>query len=499
MKFVVTPKEMKEYDNNAITKIGIPAMVLMERAALSMRDAIRKLQLHGNTALIVSGVGNNGADGLALARLLSEDGFEVTVCMIGKTEKMTTECCLQKSILMHYPVTFLEGEEAEKTIHFLADTHAGFTVLVDALFGVGLNRALEGTFAEVLQCMNHITAYKIAADIPSGISGDSGKVLGIAFQADLTITFAFIKRGLLLYPGSDYAGQLKVADIGMNRQSFCGEEPGLFCYDESPEQLMPVRNPAGNKGTFGKVLLIAGWEQMAGAAILCAKAALRMGAGMVKVICPKENRAILQTAVPEVLYGTMEDITESLKWADVVAAGPGLGRSKRAEDVLKDILENASLPLVLDADALNIIRANKLLEELLFRYAAPKIMTPHMGEWAGLTNKSIAELKEDIFCNAVESAHKYNAVMVCKDARTVIADRDGTICVNVSGNNGMATAGSGDVLTGMIAGLLAQNKDAFRSASVGVYLHGLAGDKARDIYTEYGVTAGRIVENIAEM
>ncbi len=499
MKFLVTPSEMKEYDNNTITKIGIPSMVLMERAALALRDAILERISNPTTALIIAGVGNNGADGLALARMLAEKGCAVTVCVIGEEGKATQEWKQQRAILTHYECNIMAGETAMDALVCYAEVQAKFDVLVDALFGVGLNREVRSPYDEILTNMNAIDAFKVAADIPSGICANTGKVLGTAFRADVTVTFAFAKRGLFLYPGADYAGQCVVADIGISKESFWEHEPGIFYYDESPAELLPNRCKSGNKGTFGKVLIVAGFEKMAGAAILCARAALQTGAGMVKVICPEENRGILQGAVPEVLYGGTDTLTESLQWADVIAIGPGLGKSEEALTLLKSLLQIGKLPLILDADAINLVAENPALKELLREYPCEKILTPHMGEWSRLENDSIANLKENVFAAAGESAKKYAAVMVCKDARTVVADITGKICLNISGNDGMATAGSGDVLTGIIASLRAQGSGAFESASVGVYLHGLAGDAARDIYSEYGVTAGRIVENIVKM
>lgn len=500
MKFVVTAKEMKEYDNNTITKIGIPALVLMERAALKLQEEIVKSVGWPQTALIVSGVGNNGADGLALARLLADKGCKVTCCILGNRKKATEQFEIQRNILHQYPVQILEQEQALQELSQMARVSAMFDVVTDALFGVGLSRDIEGMYAEAVRYMNCIRGYKVAADIASGICADTGRILNIAFQADLTVTFGFGKRGLYLYPGCEYSGKIVVADIGITEKSFFGQIPEMFIYDENPSVLLPQRLENGNKGTFGKVLIIAGFEQMAGAAVLSSKAALQIGAGMVKVLSTEENLGIIQSAVPEVLYGTCENMESSIKWADVVAIGPGLGKSEEAQAVLKQILETCELPLVLDADALNLISESRPLQGLVREYKAAKVMTPHMGELARLTGKTVAWLKEHIVEAAGQCAEQYNAFMVCKDARTMVADvNTSQLYMNISGNNGMATAGSGDVLTGILAGLMAQERDIFKAVTTGVYVHGLAGDKARDVYTEYGVTAGKIVENIRKL
>lgn len=499
MKYIVTADEMREYDNNTITRIGIPAMVLMERAAMAVRDVILEKCEAPERVLIAAGTGNNGADGLALARLLSEAGCEVEICPVGNPRRRTQQYRQQLEILEHYPVKIWEQETAIKRLCKISkEEPRSFGVIVDAVFGVGLSKAVTGELGTAIEAMNLLQGCKVAVDMPSGICADTGKVLGVAFGADQTVTFGFQKLGLSLYPGVDYAGRIFVADIGITERAFFGREPKIFAYEEGPEALLPPRRGDGNKGTFGKVLIIAGFEQMIGAAILCARAALELGAGMVKVLCPMENRAILQIAVPEVLYGTCEDLESSLKWADVVAIGPGLGRSAEAEEMLEQVLSKARLPLVLDADALNLLSGSQEKKALLQAYAMPKILTPHAGELARLSGMELLKVKEEFSEVAKRLAKEYHSIMVCKDARTIVAGEQDLVYLNLSGNNGMATAGSGDVLTGIIAAILVQQKgeDAFRAAAVGVYLHGLAGDGARDHYTEYGVTASRIIENM---
>lgn len=500
MKYIVTAEEMREYDNNTITRIGIPAMVLMERAALAVRDVIVKDYFAGQRVLIVAGTGNNGADGLALGRLLSEEGFLVNVCIVGKPERETEQFKQQLKILEHYPIEIWDRQYAlVKLKDVVKNTPYFFDIVVDSVFGVGLSREINGEFRTAIESMNVLKGLKVAVDIPSGICADTGKVLGVAFRAEKTVTFGFQKLGICFYPGADYAGQIHIADIGITKSAFFERKPEVFAYDETPAELLPKRKSYGNKGTFGKVLLIAGFEKMTGAAILCARAALELGAGMVKVICPLENREILQTAVPEVLYGTCEDLENSIKWADVVAIGPGMGKDKEAESALLYILTEAKLPLVVDADALNLISASQKLKTFLRSYSEVKILTPHVGELARLCGWEISKVKECFQEVAKNLAKEYHCIMVCKDAVTLVAGEKDMLYLNLSGNSGMATAGSGDVLTGMIAALLAQSeerRDVFKAATAGVYMHGLAGDVAAQNYTEYGVTASRIIEMI---
>ncbi len=490
MKYIVTGDEMKEYDNNTITHIGIPAPELMENAAKALLDTIMKLDGKLKKTLIVCGVGNNGGDGLALARLLLAKKQEVHVCVVGDCSKGTESFKMQINRLDTLSVRFITKEE------LLSIENNIYDIVVDALFGVGLSREIIGDYARIIEKCNALTGYKLAVDIPSGICANTGRVLGCAFHADCTITFAFLKLGLCLYPGASYAGEIQVADIGITEQAFENNPPSIVTYDRNPMDYLPVRKPDGNKGTFGKVLVIAGLETYAGAAILCSRAALQLGTGMVKVICAPENRGILQTAVPEVLYGSSIGLKDSITWASAIIIGPGLGKNKESKALLEEVLKIGNLALILDADALNLISENPELQVLLKNYKWTKILTPHVGELARLAKLSIEDVKEDLLNIAKSMAKEYHSIVVAKDARTYVVKEEGPAYINITGNNGMATAGSGDVLAGMIGALLVQGLDGFEAACTGVYLHGMAGDNAKDVYTEYGVTASRLIDNI---
>lgn len=541
-EYLVTAAEMKEYDRNTIEGFGVPSLVLMERVALACADEIRHEIRHkirreaccevrhethreirgelqreasrrrsgethdagwtlGKRTLIAAGCGNNGGDGFAVGRLLMQEGFPVDFWLIGERSRCSPETKAQISILENYGCTILEQmPEGE------------YDIIVDAIFGIGLRRAPEGRYAEAVEYINRSGAFVLSVDIPSGVSADTGAVYGCAVQADVTVTFAFLKRGLVLYPGAFCAGRVVTAQIGITRESFCGKPPAVFTLARGAAPPLPRRDPNGNKGTFGKVLLAAGSPGMAGAAVLSSSAVLRSGAGMVRVLAGEENRIILQTAVPEAmltLYGqgglsggkSMADaFREAAPWADVIAAGPGLGTEGEAGELIRLLLTETEKPLVLDADGINLLAQDRDFLEALCRKrkkeGGPLILTPHPGELARLTGSSLRQVLADPVSLCRAWADKLNAVLLCKGAATVAAQPQGSCYVNQSGNSGMATAGSGDVLTGIIAGLLAQGMEPFEAACTGVYLHGLAGDAAAEKSGEHGVSAGRILEGL---
>ena len=490
MRYLVTADEMRKYDRYAIEKIGIPAMVLMERAALAAFDTVESFYTEhaeaSRSVLIMAGPGNNGGDGLALARLLSEKNYYVEVWFVGEESRASEQWKEQRRILSHYSVN-ISTKPSERE----------YTILVDALFGVGLSRELTGIFEEAADVFNGLKGYKIALDLPSGIDSDTGKIWGKAVSADETVTFGFCKRGLVLYPGCLYAGRVHTADIGIPEMCFEDRKPGMYALEERTEELLPKRDVQGNKGTFGKVLLIAGSVNMAGAAILAAKAAYRVGAGMVKVITPEENRVILQQTVPEALLGTASELESCIKWANVIVIGPGLGKNIEGEHMLEQVLENSRLPLLIDADGLNLLSESPKLRSLLASRGAQvrnTVLTPHVGEMARLLKKSIAEVKEHLSEYGSELAMELQAVVTAKDARTFICETGKPICVNLSGNSGLATAGSGDVLAGVIAGLMAQGMEPYEAACVGACIHGRAGDKVVSEIGEHACMAGDLLD-----
>jgi NAD(P)H-hydrate epimerase len=404
--------------------------------------------------------------------------MRVTVCIAGDEGKATEQWKLEKIILDSFDVNYCTSCDRE------------YDVYVDALLGIGLKRPVEGVYRELIEACNNRPGVKIAVDIPSGVNPDDGSIMGCAFEADITVTFGYAKRGHMLYPGCFNTGRLVVADVGIRWRE--EERPGMFYYDEPLAALLPARTAFGNKSTFGKVLMIAGSRNMAGAAVLAAKACYHSGAGMVKVLSPVDNRIIIQSAVPEALLGTYDNIIQSEKWADVIAIGPGLGKQSEALDILKKVVTYSRKPLVIDADALNLLSENRELTDILSKQGKSGraiVLTPHVGELSRLMDTDISELKKCLWDYGQKLAESLNSVVVVKDARTFVCAPGRPVCVNIRGNSGMATAGSGDVLTGCVSGLLAQNNNAYEAAAVAVYAAAIAGEDAAASTSEYAVTA----------
>lgn len=495
MEYLVSAEEMRRCDTNTIEKFHVPALVLMERAALGIVEEIKKRceKKNRRRVLIVAGNGNNGADGIAVGRLLMQEGFFVTFFLAGDEKRFSEQMKSQLEIVKAYGWEICTGFPKGE-----------YDIIVDALFGIGVTRPLEGSFKEAVQYINESTAWKISVDMPSGIHTDTGAVMGLAVRADVTVTFAYRKLGLVLYPGCDYAGEVCVKQIGITEEGFEGRLPNVFTYEKSVKELMPPRRKDGNKGTFGKVLVIAGSKTMSGACVLSAEAAFRAGCGMVRILTDAENKTVVGTKLPEAilgLYRSDEELKEQLQsgcqWADCVLIGPGCGTGKGTEEKLTYVLESCDKPVVIDADGLNVISKNCGLYNSLKKSIIEKnravILTPHLGEFSRLCGKDVAQIKESLMEETARFAEESGCVLVCKDVRTVVSKAGEPTYLNLSGNCGMATAGSGDVLAGVITGLLAQKLSPFQAAVTGVYLHGKAGDMAAGDKNEYTLIAGDLL------
>ena len=394
MKILVSAEEMRALDHYSIETIGIPSLVLMERAALCTVEELKKRRPGRLRVLIFAGTGNNGADGLVMARMLAMQGDEVRVVVTGNRGHATQEWLTQYRILdqLHVPVT----PEVPDRFRVRGDR---YDVIVDAMLGTGLSREVNGRVSAIMDTINRCPCYTVAVDIPSGISSDTGAVLGNAVRADLTVTFQYGKRGLALFPGAEYAGECVVRDIGIAAQGLDEVAPRAFTLDADALSALPARPQSSNKGTFGRVLIVAGSENMAGAAVLAAEAAYRTGAGLVRVFTPECNRLVLQTRLPEAILTTYDkdffspEVLDALiDWASAIVIGPGLGVREQTSRFLQYILQYAKVPVVIDADGLNMLAEKKTLMDQL---TPNHILTPHMGEMSRLTGKDIAEIKAD--------------------------------------------------------------------------------------------------------
>ncbi len=491
MRYLADSRQMKSIDNHSIDVLGIPSMVLMERAALSVAEHIRQefpKPEQVNKIIAVCGTGNNGGDGLAIARILHLWGYNVAYFLVGNPEKATKETCLQLEILKNLGVEQCVDLDALN----LAD------ILVDAIFGIGLIREVTGIFADVICAMNASKAKTYAVDIPSGIHSDNGQVMGCAVKAHCTVTFGVLKVGLALYPGAEYAGEIFVEDIGFPQVAVENAQLHVYAFEKDDISVyLPKRVAHSNKGSYGKVLIIAGSAQMGGAAVLSATAAYRMGVGLVRVFTVQENRDVILKHLPEAiltLYDEnnpdLDQLLKAMDWADAICIGPGLSTADYAKKITAYVCKNCSVPLIMDADALNIVAMD---DSLLTLCHAPVILTPHLGEMSRLCGQNIKDIQKDLINVCMEYANRNSIICAMKDARTIISD--GKIAyINIAGNNGMATGGSGDVLSGIIAGLLAQNVEPLTAAALGCYIHGCAGDQACIDKGEYGLLASDIIQ-----
>ncbi|MBR4513352.1 MAG: NAD(P)H-hydrate dehydratase [Lachnospiraceae bacterium] len=495
MRYIASGEEMAGIDAYTIDEIGVPQLVLMERAALCVYDYIREHFDEGAKVLVVCESGNNGGDGVAVARLLFLGGFDVELHFIGGLSKQSEAFKVQMNMAKK-----LKIKMADEIVNY------GYDVVVDAIFGVGLKRAVSGKQAEAVKLMNGIEGFKLAVDMPTGIDTDTGFILGTAFKADVTLTFGLMKTGLLSGMGNEYAGKVKVCDIGFPKQAVDYVNPRLYTYDSDEiEELLPFRRGDSHKGSFGRVSVIGGSFNMAGAPMFAAEAAYRMGCGLVRVCTVDANREIVQTRLPEAVLTTFDPedpndvrraVKDTIDWSDVIVLGPGLSREEYAALILEGVLHDYDKKLIVDADGLNLLAKVK---DLLLKTKAEVVLTPHLAEMSRLNGEKIAHIKEHKYEMAKAFASEYKCVVALKDARTVVSDGSRQAYLNTTGDNGMATGGSGDVLTGIIAGLMAQGLSGMEAASLGSLLHGLAGESASHEMGLYGVIAGDIVRNVSRV
>ncbi|KAB2878763.1 NAD(P)H-hydrate dehydratase [bacterium] len=507
MKKIVTPQDMQEIDRRTIQDYKISGEVLMECAGAAVFGRIRVLfaEYTSKNIFVFCGKGNNGGDGFVIARYLKENGAAPKVFVTGSMEdvKMDARIHFNKLIAGGVQPIFISNG------HDLGNEKPD--IIVDALLGTGARGSLDGELLNLVEKINawrnQQGCYVLSVDIPSGMNGETGRVENAAVKADATVTMGLPKSGLLFGDGKHYTGKLYVADIGFPDELTRGDKFVLIEKEDVRKLLKPRRHNA-YKYDFGKVLIIAGSRGMSGAAFLAAKSALRIGAGLVKVAIPEGVAHVIEHALPEAMtlrleetkegspaYRNRERLIDYMNWADVTAIGPGLSQHDETIQLIQEIVQQLKKPAVIDADAVTALAGKS---ELISSVASGMVFTPHIGEFAVLSNVVKEKIVLDRIDHLRHTSRKLNKTILLKGSPTLIAAADGRIHVCNTGNPGMATAGSGDVLTGIIAGLLAQQLPSEQAAFAGAYIHGLAGDVAKNKKTEMGLIASDIVDYLPE-
>ena len=499
---LVTAKEMKALDVQAQNDYAMPGILLMDNAAQAVAEAVHEAltALEGERVVIFCGGGNNGGDGLGAARWLQSYGVSVRAFVVGAAlDAVQGDAALELAMFTKAGgrVEALSTED-DWVLAELAASKAD--VLVDALLGTGFHGELEGDVLRACELLNKSEKYILAVDVPTGVNADNGAVSENAVRADHTVTMALVKTGLLLYPGREYCGDIELADISMPVKLVEEYQSDKYrLTDEIVRELLPLRKANAHKGDAGRVVICAGSPGYTGAAALASDAAVKAGAGLVSLYTPLSSRDVLAIKLTEVMVhgllermpgilggGAASDVASSAEAADVLAIGPGLGTSESTQEAVRTILQKITTPVVIDADALTALAGHT---EILAAMQAQKVLTPHPGEMARLTGLEIAEIEADRINIAKKYAEQWQAIVVLKGAPTVIGCPNGTVYVNSTGNSSLATGGCGDVLTGIIAGLAAQEISLQEAAICGVYLHGLAAELTG---IDIGLAAGEL-------
>jgi len=508
-RLFMTRGQVREYDRIAIEDVGVPGPVLMENAGRGAAAVAMEMLADGDSVAVVAGPGNNGGDGFVIARHLLGAGFPVETFLAIPPDKIGGDAGMNLKILraMGAPLTEVIGAAA---VEGLPERLSGHALVVDAVLGTGVSRNVEGHLAEVIGAVNRCQAPVLSMDIPSGLDADSGTPWGVAVQADATVTFGHLKRGLLLFPGAGLAGEIVVAPIGA--PAFVSDEAGWegsVLEEESVTGLLPERPRDAHKGTFGHLLLLAGSLGKTGAAAMAAQAAMRAGTGLVTIGTTANAQPVLESRCMEVMVeGLLEKsdapLTDKvvkkaeglLEGKAALAMGPGLSTAAGISALAMKMLQLAEVPAVVDADGINILARDP---SGMGRISAPMVLTPHPGEMARLVNKSVPAVQSDRIESAREAARWHKTVIVLKGANTVIAAPDGRVFVNPTGNPGMASGGMGDVLTGIIGGFLAQGLEPLEAAILGTFLHGHAADVAAEDVGETSLLASDVISALPEI
>lgn len=486
MNFIVTAEQMKNAERYMINEIGLPSLVLMEKAAERIVEAVMIMRdvffEHDKKIMILCGCGNNGGDGIAAARILMQKDFDVRVHIVGDETKSTKEFKTQKNMYEK-----LGGKITKKPDYDVS-------LVIDAMIGIGISRNVEGNYLNTINKLNDFhdrgDLYVMSVDIPSGLNSDTGKIMGACVKADYTVCLGYYKSGLYLNDGPEQAGETVCDDIGIAKP---GEFTAVEFDTKDLGMFMPERLVRSNKATYGKLLIIAGDEGMPGAAVLATRAALASGIGMVKLLTDAHLIPDIVDSMPEVMVDTYYEskvIDSSLAWCKGVLIGPGLGRDEQSEELFVYVMEHCDKPMVIDADGL--YHLSRHMELLKRRRGKVTILTPHPGEFAKLFDKRI----EDSYHQNIEyvkgKAAKHGVVLVAKDHNTIVTDATLSL-INTTGSDALATAGTGDVLAGVIATMMLNVEEGLDAALLGTAIHGVAGCLAESDSNAWSVTASDVI------
>ncbi len=493
--------DSRELDRKTIEEHGVPSLQLMENAATALSDAAEKLAA-SKSAAIFCGSGNNGGDGIAAARILNSRGFSVRVFLVGSKEKLSRDAAAMEERLVECGLTLEEYTGSDGALEFIRS--AG--VLIDAMLGTGLNNPVRGKYSEAIELINSLEIPTVAADIPSGVSSDTGEILGCAVKADATVSFGFAKIGHFIEPGCVNVGDLTVADIGILPDKDIFESCKDKAFTKTTlKNSIPKRQKLSHKGSYGKLLVLGGSVGYTGAPYMASQAAVRSGAGLVFLGVPEDIYTIEAVKCTESMPfplkaldgkingkkdSVLAAVEEKLKSCTVCLAGPGIGRSEQTEALIEHIILNSKIPVILDADGINALAGNI---DILDRAACPVVLTPHEAEFARIGGM----INGNRLAGARSFAEAHKCYLVLKGHRTITAFPDGSCVINTCGNPGMAKGGSGDVLAGIIAALCAQ-LPLETAIPAAVYLHSRAGDIAAERYGEYSMTPSDIIALLPE-
>jgi NAD(P)H-hydrate epimerase len=508
--YLVTANEMQRMDRATIASFGIPGRVLMESAGRGatvffLEELYRR---HAGSVGVAAGRGNNGGDGFVMARYLHQKAIPVTVFLLAEKGRIAGDAGANLALLTQMGVRVVEVADAA-ALKAQQSIMRHQQLWIDAILGTGLSADVRGHYRETIDFINRQQRPVFAVDIASGLNADTGQVCGTCIQAAATATFGFAKIGHVTYPGRSCSGRVKVIEIGI--PPAIAADVGCKQHLITPhalKKIMPLRSPEAHKGQSGHVLILAGAPGKTGAAAMTARAAMRTGAGLVTLGIPIGLHRVVEpmltetmtVGLPQTDAGTLdasaaEPVRALMDGKRCLAVGPGVGTDPATGVLVRQVIETSSVPVVVDADAVNLIARDTAT---LARRKAPIVLTPHPGEMSRLCGRPTAEIQRDRIGHARAFAQRHQVHLVLKGAATVVAHPEGTVFVNATGNPGMAAGGMGDVLTGLIAGLIAQGLDTAAAARTAVYLHGLAADRLSATKGPVGYLATEVIDAIPE-